>query len=213
VPLTEVSAPLSDGKGQRKRSALRQYDCPVGKPDFPLRTARLILRPFVTDDLDALYDIQSRPEVTRYLLYDPRDRDQVREILEQRIQADGPERDAVCLAVVLPDSGLLIGDIVLFLRSKEHRQGEIGYLFHPDHGGRGYATEAARVLLRLGFEEYGLHRITGRIDARNSASARVLERLGMRREAHFVENEIVKGEWSDEVVYAMLEDEWRSRRV
>jgi RimJ/RimL family protein N-acetyltransferase len=185
----------------------------VGKPDFPLRTARLILRPFATGDLDALYDIQSRPEVTRYLLYDTRDRDQVREILDHRIQADGAERDAVCLAVVLPDSGLLIGDIVLFLRSKEHRQGEIGYLFHPDYGGRGYATESARVLLRLGFDDYRLHRIVGRIDARNTASARVLERLGMRREAHFVENEIVKGEWSDEVVYAMLEDEWRSQQV
>ena len=181
----------------------------MGKPDFPFRTARLILRPYVMGDLDALYDIQSRPEVTRYLLYDARDRDQVREVLEERIQADGPERDAVDLAVVLPDSGALIGDVVLFLRSREHRQGEIGYLFHPDYGGRGYATEAARMLLRIGFGDYGLHRIIGRIDARNTASARVLERLGMRREAHFVQNEIVKGEWSDEVVYAMLEDEWR----
>jgi RimJ/RimL family protein N-acetyltransferase len=185
----------------------------MSRPDFPLRTARLTLRPYVADDLDALYDIQSRPEVTRYLLYDVRDRDQVRGILQQRIQADGPERDAVDLAVVLPDTGALIGDVVLFLRSKEHRQGEIGYLFHPDYGGRGYATEAASMLLRLGFEDYGLHRIIGRIDARNTASARVLERLGMRREAHFVQNEIVKGEWSDEVVYAMLEDEWRSQQA
>ena len=189
------------------------HDGPMGRPDFPLRTARLALRPYVPADLDALYDIQSRPEVTRYLLYGSRDRDQVREILEQRLRADGPERAAVDLAVVLLDSGTLIGDVVLFLRNPEHRQGEIGYVFHPDHGGRGYATEAARVLLRLGFEDYGLHRIVGRIDARNAASARVLERLGMRREAHFVENEIVKGEWTDEVVYAMLEDEWRSQRV
>ena len=185
----------------------------MARSDFPIATARLSLRPYVFDDLDALYDIQSRPEVTRYLLYDVRDRDQVRGILQQRIQADGPERDAVDLAVVLPDTGALIGDVVLFLRSKEHRQGEIGYLFHPDYGGRGYATEAASMLLRLGFEDYGLHRIIGRIDARNTASARVLERLGMRREAHFVQNEIVKGEWSDEVVYAMLEDEWRSQQA
>jgi RimJ/RimL family protein N-acetyltransferase len=185
----------------------------MGRPDFPLTTARLILRPYVAGDLDALYDIQSRPEVTRYLMYDTRDRDQVREILQARIRSDGPERDAVDLAVVLPDSGTLIGDVALFLRNPEHRQGEIGYVFHPDYGGRGYATEAARVLLGLGFDDYGLHRIFGRIDARNTASARVLERLGMRREAHFVENEIVKGEWSDEVVYAMLEDEWRAQRV
>ncbi len=183
------------------------------RPDFPLRTARLTLRPYVCGDLDALYDIQSRPEVTRYLMYDTRDREQVRGILRARIRAAGPERDAVDLAVVLPDSGTLIGDVALFLRNPEHRQGEIGYVFHPDYGGRGYATEAARVLLGLGFDDYGLHRIVGRIDARNTASARVLERLGMRREAHFVENEIVKGEWTDEVVYAMLEDEWRAKQA
>ncbi len=66
-------------------------------------------------------------------------------------------------------------------------------------------------MLRLGFEDLGLHRIAGRLDARNAASARVLERLGMRREARFLQNEIVKGEWADEMVYAMLEDEWRAR--
>lgn len=164
-------------------------------------------------DFDDLYDIQSRPEVARYLLIGARDRDQVRDVLEARIQAtlaDG-EDGSLSLAVVLPEAGTVIGDVVLFLRSQEHRQGEIGYVFHPDHYGHGYATEAARMMLRLGFEEFGLHRIVGRIDARNTASARVLERLGMRREAHFAQNKIVRGEWSDEVVYAMLEDEWRAR--
>jgi RimJ/RimL family protein N-acetyltransferase len=184
----------------------------MAKPDFPLRTARLTLRPCVRGDLDALYDIQSRPDVTRYLLYDARTREQVRVVLEQRIRAVGLERDALNLAVVLSETGEVVGDVVLFLRSREHQQGEIGYVFHPGHGGHGYATEAARVLLWLGFEHYGLHRIVGRLDARNTPSARVLERLGMRREAHFVQNEFVKGEWSDEVVYAMLEHEWRGDR-
>ena len=184
------------------------------RPDYPLRTARLLLRPFTIDDLDALFDLQSRPEVTRYLLFDARDRGQVRTALEERIEAGRPGhhggRLLLALAVVLPQTGAMIGDVVLFLESREHRQGEIGYIFHPEHGGRGYATEAARAMLRLGFEAYGLHRIIGRIDARNEPSAGVLERLGMRREAHYRQNELVKGEWTDEVVYAMLEDEWRS---
>jgi RimJ/RimL family protein N-acetyltransferase len=184
-------------------------------PDYPVRTARLLLRPFTADDLDALYDMQSRPEVTRYLLFDVRDRDEVRTALEERIEAGRPGHQGgpllLALAVVLPQTGAVIGDVVLFLQSREHRQGEIGYVFHPDHGGRGYATEAARAMLQIGFEAYGLHRIVGRLDARNEPSARVLERLGMRREAHYRENEIIKGEWTDELVYAMLEDEWRSR--
>lgn len=188
----------------------------MGPPDYPLRTARLTLRPYRHDDLSAVYDIQSRPEVTRYLLFDVRNLDQVRIALEERIQAGKPRHDGdrliLALAVVLPETEAVIGDVVLFRQSREHREGELGYIFHPDHGGRGYATEAARMMLGLGFEHYELHRIIGRIDARNTPSARVLERLGMRREAHFVQNEFIKGEWTDEVVYAMLEDEWRSQR-
>jgi RimJ/RimL family protein N-acetyltransferase len=182
------------------------------KPDYPIRTPRLILRPYTSDDFTALYDIQSRPEVTRYLLFDARDRDQARASLELKMAASelNDEGGNLTLAVALPQTGALIGDVTLFWLSRVNRQGEIGYVFHPDHGGRGYATEAALVMLRLGFEDLGLHRIVGRIDARNTASGRVLERLGMRREAHFVHNEFLKGEWTDEVVYAMLENEWRA---
>lgn len=183
------------------------------KPDYPIRTPRLALRPYTLDDLDALYDIQSRPDVTRYLLFEARDRDEVRKSLRQKVAATALDYEGanLTLAVVLPETGALIGDVMLFWRSREHRQGEIGYIFHPDQGGQGYATEAARVMLRLGFDEFGLHRIIGRVDARNTASARVLKRLGMRREAHFLQNEIVKGEWTDEIVYAMLGEEWRAR--
>ncbi|MFC5750584.1 GNAT family N-acetyltransferase [Actinomadura rugatobispora] len=183
------------------------------RPGYPIESARLTLRPYDESDLDDLYDIQSRPEVTRYLLFDVRDRDQVRGSLEERIRSTGleAEGDTLTLAVTLRDSRRVIGDLMLTWTSREHRQGEIGYIFHPDHGGQGYATEAARVMMRLGFEELGLHRIVGRLNGRNAASARVLERLGMRREAHLRQNQIVKGEWADEVVYAMLEDEWRAR--
>ncbi|HEV7935363.1 MAG TPA: GNAT family N-acetyltransferase [Actinomadura sp.] len=185
------------------------------KPDYPLRSERLLLRPYGIDDLEDLYDIWSRPQVTRYLYFGPHDRDQAREaVLGDRSQATTlrDEGDRLILAVVLPETGAVIGDVLLRWTSREHRQGEIGYIFHPAHGGKGYATEATRVMLRLGFEELGLHRIIGRLDGRNSASARVLERLGMRREAHLVQNEFDKGEWTDEVVYALLEEEWRHAR-
>jgi RimJ/RimL family protein N-acetyltransferase len=182
--------------------------------EFPIKTERLILRLYTEDDYDDLYDIQSRPDVARYLYWGPRDHDQARGSLAMKIASSGlrAEGDDLTLAVVLPETGKIIGDVLLVWTSQKHRQGEVGYIFHPDHGGHGYATEATRVMLRIGFEEIGLHRIIGRLDARNTASARVLERLGMRREAHLVHNEMVKGEWSDEMVYAMLEDEWRAGR-
>jgi RimJ/RimL family protein N-acetyltransferase len=183
------------------------------KPDYPLRSERLLLRPYTLDDLEALHDIQSRAEVTRYLYFGPQDRDQVRAVLEDRAEATAlrDEGDRLILAAALPETGTIVGDVLLRWTSREHRQGEIGYTVHPDHGGRGFATEAAEVMLRLGFEDLGLHRIVGRLDGRNGASARVLERLGMRREAHFVQNEFVKGEWTDEIVYALLAEEWRTR--
>jgi RimJ/RimL family protein N-acetyltransferase len=182
-------------------------------PGLPIKTERLLLRRYAEDDLDDLYDIQSRPDVARYLYWGPRDRDQVRDSLGKKIASNTlrAEGDDLTLAVVLPETGTVIGDVLLMWVSREYRQGEIGYIFHPGHGGHGYATEAAAVMLRLGFEGLGMHRIVGRLDGRNAASARVLERLGMRREAHLVENELVKGEWTDEVIYAMLEDEWRAR--
>jgi RimJ/RimL family protein N-acetyltransferase len=124
------------------------------------------------------------------------------------LRADG---DKLSLAIVLRSTGELVGDDLLALPSVEHRQGEIGFVVHPDHQGHGYATEASRPLLEIAFGQIGLHRVVGRTEARNAASARVLEKLGMRREAHFVENEFVKGEWQSELVYAILDRDWGSR--
>ena len=113
------------------------------------------------------------------------------------------EGDVLVLAVLLRETGELVGDVNLCWLSEANKQGEFGFVFNPAYHGRGYAREAATEMLRLGFERLGLHRIIGRFDGRNEASARLMAKLGMRREAHFVENEIVKGEWTDEVVYTM----------
>ena len=86
-----------------------------------------------------------------------------------------------------------------------------GKPINPEFHGFGYATEAARGLMAMGFERAGLHRIFARCDARNTASYRVMERLGMRREAHFREHILVKGVWDEELIYALLEGEWAAR--
>ncbi len=114
------------------------------------------------------------------------------------------------LAVLLKATDELIGDLSLYRPEGGNRQGEIGFVFHPDHQGHGYATEAGSVILRLAFEELKLHRVFGRTEARNTASARVMEKLGMRREAHLVENEWVKDEWQSELIYAILDREWHA---
>jgi RimJ/RimL family protein N-acetyltransferase len=179
---------------------------------LPIETSRLRLRPFVAGDLGALHTIRSREDVHRWLYSEPATEAEVREALERRIAGirDAPET-GVALAVELAATGELLGDVSLTLGPPEHRQAEIGFTFHPGHHGRGYATEAARAVVALAFGTYDLHRVYGRLEARNIASARVLEKLGMRREAHLVENEWVKGEWQSELVYALLAREWSER--
>ena len=180
------------------------------RPDYPVRTPQLALRPFMPGDLDSLHDFHRLPEVTRYLYHEPRNRAEVSALLQGKIAASALPADgkALCLAAELAETGQLVGDCTLFWLSRVHEQGEIGFIFHPAFQGRGLATEAAAALLWLGFEGLGLHRVIGRCDGRNRGSARVMERNGMRREAHLVENEFVKGEWQSELVYAILQREW-----
>ena len=185
------------------------------KPAYPLQTERLLLRPFATTDFDALLAIQSRPDVARYLYWDPRNAAEVREALDLKARSTAivVEGDNLSLAAVLRSSGAMIGECSLRWISAEHRQAEIGFILHPEHHGRGYATEAAAALLALAFDKLHVHRVVGRVEARNTASARVLERLGMRQEAHMIENEYLKGEWQSEVVYALLDREWTTHRA
>lgn len=177
---------------------------------LPIETPRLVLRPFVDEDLEALYAIQSRADVARYLYWEPRTRDEVAEQLQRlrRMTGFDGESEGLRLAGCLRSTGELVGDYSLWRTSREHQQGEIGFITDPRHQGHGYAMEASRALLAVGFGVYRLHRIVGSCDARNGASAAVMERLGMRREAHFVENELVKGEWQSELVFAVLRSEW-----
>jgi RimJ/RimL family protein N-acetyltransferase len=191
----------------RPDSSLCEHELALELHPRPRRieTERLLLRPFEPGDLAAVHDIHRRPEMVRWLYEDAAQTlEDDRPWLEGRISRVrfGLSGDGLGFAAVR--DGAVIGDLSLTLSSAEHRQGEIGFLVHPDHQGRGYATEAAGALLELAFGTFALHRVVGRLEARNAASARVLEKLGMRREAHLVENELVKGEWQSELVYAVL---------
>ena len=173
---------------------------------FPILTDRLLLRPFELTDLAGLHDISSRPDVTRFVPWEPRDEQTVREVLERRL--DGSQ-EGLSIAVVLRDeTATLVGDISVFSYVPEHGTVEFGFIFHPDHHGKGLATEACAAVLAVIFEQLQLHRVFARCDLRNTASARLMERLGMRCEAHLVENEFLKGEWTDELNYAILAREW-----
>ena len=181
---------------------------------YPLETERLRLRPFTRGDVDAVFAYRSREDVARYLFDPPLSREECALAVQQRITELGLEKegDRIILAVEKADDGVLIGEVSLIWRSVEARQGELGWIFHPEHQGRGYASEASARLLEVAFTEADLHRVYARCDAGNTGSWRLMERLGMRREAHFREHALFKGGWDEEFYYAMLRDEWRALR-
>jgi len=176
---------------------------------LPITTDRLVLRPHTMDDLDDLVVFHSDPEVVRYVPWPVRDREATEETL--RVKLAQTELVAhgqwLVLAVEVRATGTVIGEVLLKWASDG--QGEVGFALGRDHHGQGYAAEAATAMLRLGFDDLGFHRITAVVIDGNAASARLLTRLGFRQEARFVDGVHFKGAWATQLVFAMLEDEWR----
>jgi RimJ/RimL family protein N-acetyltransferase len=184
-------------------------------PEYPVVTERLRLRPPLLTDVAAIQAYRSLPDVCLYVPFTPMTIEDVTERVTGR-WADATisgEGDGLTLVVELTETQAVIGDVVLFGSSAEHRGGEVGWVLNPAYSGHGYASEAAHALLHLAFDGLGLHRVMARVDSRNAESLRLAERLGMRREAYLVANEWFKGEWTDEVDFALLEHEWAAQHA
>jgi len=179
----------------------------------PLAAARVDLRVMVPADVDAVHSYMSREDVCEYLLFTPRDRDAVAEKVAEFAARTrlAVAHDFVELAVVRREDDQLLGHIYFALESVENESAEIGWTLHPDHFGQGYASEAASAVLDLAFDVIGLHRVVAKLDPRNDASVSLCRRLGMREEAHHVQDLMFKGAWADTGIYAILASEWAAR--
>jgi RimJ/RimL family protein N-acetyltransferase len=170
-------------------------------PPLPVRTERLLLRGREPADTPALHAIYGREDVAEHLLSPALELDEVEEMLAERAS-----RENGGFGLLLDLDGIVVGEVELMFRGPT--QAELSWVVHPDHGGRGLVTEAARALIGLGFDHCALHRIYAELDARNNASARLCERLGMRLESHRLQDYWSKGEWTDTLQYAVLSSEW-----
>ena len=179
-----------------------------------LRTDRLLLRPFEESDLDSFAAYRSDPEIARYQSWTtPYTLDQAAAFLEKMRNAQaGSPGTWFQLAVERQSQPGLIGDCAFQVHAEETRHAQIGCTFSRLHQRQGYATEAVGRLLDYLFGELHLHRVTATCDVENVASIRLLERIGMRREAHFVENVWFKGSWGSEYCYALLYRDWNQNR-
>ena len=176
-----------------------------------LTTDRLRLREYVSDDWHTVLAYQSDPRYLRYYPWTQRTAEDVQAFVQRFIDwQDEQPRTRFQFAITLRSEGRLIGSCGIRKETATSQQADLGYEIAPSHWGRGYATEAARAVLAFGFDELELHRIQAFCLAENTASARVLEKLGMQREGRLRENRWMKGRWWDSLVYGILQDEWKA---
>jgi [ribosomal protein S5]-alanine N-acetyltransferase len=185
----------------------------VGK-DMHIETARLILRELREDDWPNLVAYWSDPRYQRYYPDIEDVEGAVRDLVGVFVMSQTARpRRTWQLALVSKADGRLIGNCSIRVNEPEWREANIGYELNPRDWGHGFATEAARAILGFGFAELDLHRVWAECVADNAGSVRVLEKLGLRREAHFREHRRYKGRWWDTLIYAILDHEWRSARA
>ncbi|PRY41290.1 GNAT family N-acetyltransferase [Umezawaea tangerina] len=181
---------------------------PLRPTDIRLVGDRLVLREFADTDLDAVHSFAADPLVTRYTDFGPNSLDDTRAFLaEATSQVTTPGRTHFALAATLADSGELIGSVAIGVTSARHRQGEFGFVFHRGFWSRGYATETGALLLRFGFDHLRLRRVSATCHPDNHASARVLEKVGLRFEGRMRSHLFVRGSWRDSLLYAAVDDD------
>jgi RimJ/RimL family protein N-acetyltransferase len=172
------------------------------------------LRPFTETDLPAFIAYRNDPMVARYQSWEGiSDAEASAFLQEQKALQPGTPGQGMQIALEYKDTGTLVGDCYFIIHKHDAQQAEIGYTLARAQQGQGFATQAVSCLLTYAFVQHHLHRITAITDCENVASVALLERLGMRREGHFLQNVWFKGKWGDEYLYAILKEEWLNALV
>jgi len=183
----------------------------MGTMNLPIETERLYLRKYQDRDVQDIVAYSSEADfwLARNVDWEPTE-EGVRAYYEPRRDIYPESYPAwLNLVIELKTESKVIGNVGIGVKNREQGQAEVGWLLGCRYQGRGIATEAVRALVGFGFEAMGLHRTYARTGRLNVRSWRLMERIGMRREAHFRQSHQVEGEWDDEFIYAILADEWR----
>jgi RimJ/RimL family protein N-acetyltransferase len=174
-----------------------------------LHTLRLLLREFVSADWPAVLAYQRDPRYLQFYEWADRTPGDAQRFVQRFLdQQEELPRRKFQFALVLKETGHLIGNCGIRQASVEAQEADIGYELSPVYWGHGYATEATRAIVQFGFVELKVHRIWSWCIADNVASAHVLEKLGLNLEGRLREKEYFKGRWWDVLVYSILENEW-----
>lgn len=181
--------------------------------DLELKARTIILRRMRPEDAETLFAYRSLPTVARYQNWVPASVDEAHELAKTQAGLE-PGTPGTWLQFIIcrREDGEIVGDCGILFAEDEHCSPELGIALHPDHRRRGYAAVATQVMLDYLFGELGAHRVVARTDPRNLPPVALLNRLGLREEAHFRKSHWHRGEWVDDMVFAVLKEEWERER-
>lgn len=172
---------------------------------LPLVGSRLRLREFRFGDWPEVHEWGADPEVCRYEPWGPNTPEDTRAFVQRVLDAAAASpRTEYTLLAELQETAQIVSAGVLYLRNEANRTGSVGYVLKRAQWGHGFGTEIARLLLRFGFERFGLHRIYATCDPWNAASAHILQKIGMRHEGVMRESVLIRDGWRDSDLYAIL---------
>lgn len=180
--------------------------------NFPITTNRLLLRPFERSDVPLVARYHVLPSVQRYLARPTRYQEDVAGAVEVMRNQIGLQRpgDTLTLAMQRKGDRSVLGHVSLKWSDATAGQGELLFCIDPSHAGNGFLTEALTAMLNLAFDHFRIHRVFVRCDGRNHHSAKLMQKLGMRLEAHYREHALFQGEWDEELHFAILDREWQA---
>jgi RimJ/RimL family protein N-acetyltransferase len=181
-------------------------------PFTAILTERLTLRDLEASDAQRIFEYRSRPEVSRFQFWGTQSRDEIQGYIRGLAAIEpGTPGSWYQIGIALQSSGELIGDCGFHVLQAEPRQAEIGIALAPEYQSRGYATEGLRALLDYVLVRLGKHRAFGSVDPRNVRSIQLMQRVGMRQEGHFIKSLWFKGEWVDDMIFAMVANDWKDK--
>lgn len=182
------------------------------KEEISFETERLLINPLRLEDAPAIFSARTNPTTNAFLPWKPKAVEEVEEhIRKARLIPANTEDSWYLLGTRLKETGELVGDLGIHFLGPNNQQAEIGYMILDGYQGRGYATEAVQGVLAYLFTTYKKHRLTAAVDPENTHSIQLLKRVGMRQEAHHIKSFWMDGKWMDDVIFAILREEWEQK--
>lgn len=181
--------------------------------EIPNYTKRLRIDKLDIGNASAMYRYRSDPDIAKYQNWEPSDVEEIESFINGLDSIEFGQPGAwYQLGIFIKESDELIGDLGIHVQAEDSKQAEVGITLSGKYHGKGLASEAFTALLGLLFGQLELHRVFGSVDPRNTPSMALMQRVGMRKEAHLRESLWFKGSWVDDIIYAMLEREYKERR-